>query len=72
MSDLLARLDCAYKNPTLDYGDLWNLCAESAGRIRKLEAGLRDVLDYAQDCAAINDERPPCLESAKKLLEQRQ
>ena len=43
-----------------------------AERVRELEAELRDVLDYAQDYAAINDERPPCLESAKKLLEQKQ
>ena len=41
MSDLLTRLDSAYKS-SLEVGDLWNLTEEAAERIRELEGRFKE------------------------------
>jgi len=44
MSDLLTRLDAAYKS-SLPVGDLWNLTEEAAERIREMESTNADLYD---------------------------
>ena len=58
MSDLLTRLDAAYKS-SLPVGDLWNLTEEAAERIREMEsinADLYEALcDMVSDRACLSD-----------------
>lgn len=56
-SDLLTRLDSAYKS-SLGLGELWNLCEEAAQRIRELEALVESAYREGFNDGYDDDARP--------------
>ena len=67
MSDLLTRLDSAYKS-SLEVGDLWNLTEEAAERIRELEALLEEAQGILID-SMLDEGYSAWMDRANKALE---